>query len=129
MRNATSTRRHPSGFTLVELLVVIGIIAILIGILLPSLSKARKAAATAKCLSNLRQLSQATIMYAGDNDSVMPYTGWGDGFNTTREEQAGRQPYYSANWLYAPHKLTYLTNGGPQGFDKSDVQTGALAPY
>ena len=59
-------RDHPRGFTLVELLVVIGIIAVLVGILLPVLANARKSAMDMQCQSNIRQLCSAMIMYANE---------------------------------------------------------------
>src|SRR6187399_536737 len=64
--------RKRSGFTLVELLVVIGIIAVLIAILLPTLNRAREAANKTACLSNLRQLGQAAIIYCNENKGRFP---------------------------------------------------------
>jgi prepilin-type N-terminal cleavage/methylation domain-containing protein len=67
------TKRHPRrAFTLVELLVVIGIIAVLISILLPSLSKARESAKRTQCLSNLRQIGVYLNMYANAYKQQVP---------------------------------------------------------
>src|SRR5687768_14416137 len=59
-------------FSLIELLVVIGIIAVLIGILLPVLSEARKSASAVQCASNMRQLASALISYAGEFGGKFP---------------------------------------------------------
>ena len=71
---ATTTRRsETTGFTLVELLVVITILAVLAALLLPSLSSAKQAGRKAACLANLRQLGIAIHTYADENDGKIPY--------------------------------------------------------
>jgi prepilin-type N-terminal cleavage/methylation domain-containing protein len=85
LRRAVGGRQR--AFTLVELLVVIGIIALLISILLPSLSKAREAAKRTACLSNLRQVHQALMLYAHRNKDQVPLGFISNGIQEDTNEQ------------------------------------------
>ena len=103
-----------AAFTLVELLVVIGIIAVLIAILLPTLSRARQQAWRVRCLANGKQLGAAMIMYANEHRSSLPSSNW-DGGTT-----AGAATNAYVGWLYdvtlpprGPGDLPSAGNGDP----------------
>jgi prepilin-type N-terminal cleavage/methylation domain-containing protein/prepilin-type processing-associated H-X9-DG protein len=110
--------RRKTGFTLVELLVVIGIIALLISILLPALSSARSAAQTIKCLSNLRSIGQGLAIYTNSSKNlypvglgvelVNPYHAWplvSDWRFTIDAAMGGKPP--SSNYNDGPDEISY----------------------
>jgi prepilin-type N-terminal cleavage/methylation domain-containing protein/prepilin-type processing-associated H-X9-DG protein len=111
-------RHH--GFTLVELLVVIGIIALLIGILLPALNKARMAGQRIQCLSNEKQICMSIVQYTIDNKGNFPGSAW---LGST---------IYPYDWLYWQ---TYSAAGigAPAGFSansfQADIARNGIGPY
>src|SRR5262249_47181911 len=109
-----SPQRSRPGFTLVELLVVIGIIALLIAILLPALGRARAQAQSVACLANLRSIGQAIGIYAVQNKQSMPSGSWFGGPLST--DPNARLPNYSdPNEPFSDWALLLMSNALGKG--------------
>ena len=121
---STSDFGHRSGFTLIELLVVIAIIAILAALLLPALSKAKQKAQGIQCVSNLKQLSVAWIMYTGDSNNKLAPNG-----DEAAQPTSPKDPTLeTSNLQWCPGEME------PGGLDNGPTNTalimaGCIYPY
>jgi len=122
MNDANQSLGRRRGFTLVELLMTIGIILVLIGILVPVLSMARGHAQEVRCLSNQRSLIQAMLSYAADNSGYLPPPNWDGGVNPLLSSPPGTP--LPCGWLYNPNKLV-----ASHTFQQTDSTTGVLYQY
>src|SRR5262245_41431729 len=96
MKTMTEQYTDKTGFTLIELLVVIAIIAILASLLLPTLGKAKARAQGIKCLSNMKQMQLAWLMYADENNDRVPPN---DAWSTTSGYEYNTNKTWVRGWM------------------------------
>jgi len=108
-------KRNTTGFTLVELLVVIAVLALLAGLALPALLKTSEASNQTKCLSNMRQLSAAYLLMVADKDGVLvPNSGGGNTWYNDVDDYMPTKLETSEDWksLCCPSALAGLAKAG-----------------
>ena len=135
-RDVGRSQRAGRGFTLIELLVVVAIIALLISILLPSLSRARAQARTTVCASRIAQIAKAFLMYADGYDETPPFTAYGRGVDAN--DPLAASPinttgfaYDTENWMTGPADLAIMWDGSQEdpNWPSDWAQTGLLITY
>jgi len=129
-------RQRRKAFTLVELLVVIGIIAVLIGILLPALGRARESANAIKCSSNLRTIGQGLAMYVAENKQTFPaayiYEGMQINGNIQTPDAAINGYVHWSSFLYGTKNKRdpsiFRSSYGWEAFQCPSIEKGGLPP-
>ena len=134
LRRPSWAARQP-GFTLVELLVVIGIIAVLISVLLPALSKARESANTVRCAANLHSIGQGIATYASQYAGTLPPSNFYSGLTINNGTQLPVKPtagyVHWSSFLYngtAPDAGRFLSPGGWEMFQCPSLPNGGVPP-
>lgn len=127
MNISLACRQKQAGFTLVELLVVISIIALLIAILLPALGRARESAMMVKNLSNERQIMVALTMYGNDNKNSLPYASGVDGEYWSQKLVSAQ--FITGSFFWGPFRTQMpfnVTNARYTGYSASNMGRGTM---